>query len=58
MRYLDEAGHELWRSERGESVPPGTLVTSPDAVLYFVVRTPLAVPNAADPYLTLRALRG
>jgi hypothetical protein len=36
--YVDEGETELWRSERAEHMPPGTMIPGPDGTRYLVVR--------------------
>jgi hypothetical protein len=60
--YLDEAGREMWRSERAEYVPPGTMITAPDGTRYLAVTVTatqeLGGPAEAHLTLTLRLFAG
>jgi hypothetical protein len=60
--YLDESGRELWRSEHGEYVPPGTMVTAPDGTRYLAVKViatqELGGPAEAHLTMTLRPFAG
>jgi hypothetical protein len=54
--YQDEDGRELWRSDRAEYTPTGTLVTRADGERYLVVRAAREQEAAEAPTFVLRLL--